>query len=120
MQIFVNTLNGETISLEVEASETIGTIKSIIQFIYGIPPDQQRLIFAGQLLEDDRRLSDYNIQKGKILVKKVLLTSLPVSDCLEFVFLAKFFPLCDSFKWKPTHPCGSIDSTTVQVIMFTM
>jgi uncharacterized protein YhjY with autotransporter beta-barrel domain/ubiquitin len=73
MQIFVQTLAGNTIALEFEANDTIENLRAKIQEQESIPPSQQRLVFAGIQLEDGRTLGDYNIHNNSTIQLFLLL-----------------------------------------------
>ena len=67
MQIFVCTPAGKTVNIDVDANDTVKTLKTAIEAAEGTPADQQHLVFAGQLLQDDNTVADYNVEKESTL-----------------------------------------------------
>lgn len=108
MDIFVKTLTGRTIGLDVEPTDTIEDVKRKVQEYEGVPPACQRLIFVGQNLEDDRTLSDYNIQRRSTLHYVIRLGMMHMTSGRT-----DFAPLGD--RRKARFELASGDTVTVEV-----
>jgi len=68
MQIFVKTPAGRILTLEVEPTDTIDSVKGKIQEKEGVPPDRQRLFYNNRELKEGKTLSDYSIRKESTLI----------------------------------------------------
>ena len=110
MQIFVKTLTGKTVTLDVKSNETIENLKLQFQAKEGTPPDQQRMIFAGKQIEDHRTLADYAIPHQAIihLVLRLrgMISTFTSSDTSDP--LIKYLMLTDAERESAEKPAASL------------